>query len=741
MQKDLHELEEITFGIFSEQEIKDISVCEINNPKLCSSDKNTGYGTVYDPRLGTLENSKDCETCGEGIWNCPGHWSYIALNEPIVHPLFYKRVVDFLKCFCMKCYSLLITDEQILISEINKLKSTKRFDRILERIEKIDMCPKCSHPQPNIKYSTIDDSISMVYKQKDKGKISVVLPVDEIKKLFENVTDEQVTLLGFNCEFVHPKNLILSVFPVLPPPCRPYVIADGQLCDDDLTIQIVEIIKANNHLKSEDGTPISETKRQKYLQTLKFRITTFYNNSCLSPETPVLMWDGNIKRADEIKWGDELAGDDGEKRTVQFTCSGEDEMYEIIQENGNNYVVNQEHYITFQYSEHKNIIWVKGNKNSPDGSYLVKWFDLKSKKVKTKVVSVLKNRNKTEAYNIIKNFVKSIDSTDIFDIKVKDYLKFPKSYYKHIMGLKLDKPLNWEHKDVLLDPYLLGLWLGGGNSNGKSFTTENIELLYYWKNWSINNNTEIVLYPHKINKNINFKYHEYEISDPNIYRPHIHFGIKSINNTGYKRHNSSPLKFILNKYNLLNNKHIPDDFIYNSTDIRLKLLAGLIDTDGYVKKDGKSIIISQCELRKKLIEQIQFLAKSLGFYCNMKEIYKKNNNKTYKGYSVYISGNIDTIPTILAGKKYINNIKNGLRTNIKIKHLGKGKYNGFGVDKNNRFLLGDFTVTHNSGKAKHTTSGRPIKGLKERLTGKEGLIRMSLMGKICPSDTKSIASL
>jgi DNA-directed RNA polymerase beta' subunit len=149
----------------------------------------------------------------------------------------------------------------------------------LEKIEKIDMCPKCSHPQPDIKYNSTDNNISMVYKQKDKGKISIVIPVDDIKKTFENLTDDNVRLLGFDPNLVHPKSLIMTLFPVIPYCCRPFVLADGQTCDDDLTIQLVEIIKANNHLKMEDGVPLSDTKRQKYIQTLKFRISTFYNNS------------------------------------------------------------------------------------------------------------------------------------------------------------------------------------------------------------------------------------------------------------------------------------------------------------------------------------------------------------------------------------------------------------------------------------------------------------------------------
>ena len=280
------ELDEIIFGIFSEKDILDIAVCEIDNPKLSTNEKNLGYGTVYDPRLGPIENGVLCEICSMDIWMCPGHFGYTRLNEPIIHPLYYKRVVDFLKCICIKCNQLLITEDQINLNGMNKLKSVKRFEKILEKLEKIDMCPFCSHPQPDMKYTNTDNNISMVYKQKDKGKISIVLSPEEIKKTFDNITDDQAKLLGFNPALVHPRNLILTVFPIIPYCCRPYVLADGQTCDDDLTVQLTEIIKSNNQLKVVDGVPISETKRQKALQTLKFRITTFYNNSsCRSKHT------------------------------------------------------------------------------------------------------------------------------------------------------------------------------------------------------------------------------------------------------------------------------------------------------------------------------------------------------------------------------------------------------------------------------------------------------------------------
>lgn len=279
MESDIREINQITFGVYSADEIMKFAVCKIDNSKLCSSDKNQSmYGTVYDPRMGVLENGAKCETCQSTVWDCVGHFGYIIMNEPIIHPLYYKQVVNFLKCFCKKCYKLLVTSDQIHLNNLNRLKGMKRFEKILEKVEKIDMCCHCSHPQPDIKYSASDNGISLVYKQKD-GKISIALQVDEIKKIFDNIDTKDVELMGFNPDLLQPKNLIITVFPVIPPACRPYVMADGNTCDDDLTIQLVEIIKANNHLENIDGTPNCDTKRQKYIQSLKFRISTFYNNS------------------------------------------------------------------------------------------------------------------------------------------------------------------------------------------------------------------------------------------------------------------------------------------------------------------------------------------------------------------------------------------------------------------------------------------------------------------------------
>ena len=136
---DTREIEEIVFGVFSAEEIEKMAVCEVTSSKLSSSngDKNLLFGTVYDPRLGTIDNSTLCITCNENLWVCPGHFGFIRFNEPIIHPLYYKQVLKFLRCFCHKCFEVLIKEEQIYLNNLNKTKGVRRFELLLEKIEKI----------------------------------------------------------------------------------------------------------------------------------------------------------------------------------------------------------------------------------------------------------------------------------------------------------------------------------------------------------------------------------------------------------------------------------------------------------------------------------------------------------------------------------------------------------------------------------------------------------------------------
>jgi len=66
-------------------------------------------------------------------------------------------------------------------------------------------------------------------------------------------------------------------------------------------------------------------------------------SGCFAKDQPIILWNGTIKMSQDIDVGDELIGDDDEKRIVQDLTQGEDDMYEISQSTGTNYVVNSKH--------------------------------------------------------------------------------------------------------------------------------------------------------------------------------------------------------------------------------------------------------------------------------------------------------------------------------------------------------------------------------------------------------------
>lgn len=122
---------------------------------------------------------------------------------------------------------------------------------------------------------------------------------------------------------------------------------------------------------------------------------------------------------------------------------------------------------------------------------------------------------------------------------------------------------------------------------------------------------------------------------------------------------------------------------------KLQVIAGLIDTYGAVDKNGEyRIILNKLESVKYVLQ----LFRSCGF--STKHMLKGGN--TY----IYISGMVSKIPVRKESKSmsvgYDN--KNSLRTSFKYEELGWGSYYGFKIDGDHRYLLDDYTITHNSGK-------------------------------------------
>ena len=252
----------------------------------------------------------------------------------------------------------------------------------------------------------------------------------------------------------------------------------------------------------------------------------------------------------------------------------------------------------------------------------------------------------------------------------KEFLKLSKRKQKRTYGIK-SNIINFKKQKIKIDPYFLGLWLGDGTSKKPQITSADKEIEEYLKNYAKELNLTITNYCKKDNK------------------------AKGISIVG-KGKNQNPLWNFMKELKLIGNKHIPFEYKINSEEIRLQLLAGLIDSDGYKVRDTYYEIT---QVNKELSEDICFLARSLGFHVTSR--LKKTSIKDKECrpvYRIFIGGDLYKIPVRLERKKCEKTeLKvNGLRTRINIEELGEGKYYGFTLDKDHLFILQDFTITHNS---------------------------------------------
>jgi len=380
---------------------------------------------------------------------------------------------------------------------------------------------------------------------------------------------------------------------------------------------------------------------------------------CHAKDTPIIMHDGSIKMVQDVLVGDKLMGDNSKPRMVLSLARGEDTLYNIIPTKGDSYTVNSEHILCLKYSGKGSISYVPNRQaNLP---YRAAHIDNKMVNFKTKSFST-----REEAEQYLDTFT---EQDRIVEIEVRDYINLSKHIQNELKGYRTG--VEFPSKVVDFDPYIIGYWLGDGSKRSSVISSQDSCVLKY---------LSIALPSYGLKLVYQSKY-DYRISSDGTTK-------------------SNSMMDTLNKYNLINNKHIPAEYKCNDRNIRLQMLAGLIDSDG--SYSNKCYEITQKSTL--LANDILFLARSLGFAAYSK---KTNNSWTYKGVKktneynrIHISGDgLDEVPVKIQRKvsEVRTQIKDVLTTGIKVeKATDCGDYYGFTLDGNCRYLLGDFTVTHNT---------------------------------------------
>ncbi|KAJ1332825.1 hypothetical protein BSLG_008454 [Batrachochytrium salamandrivorans] len=275
----LRKVKTVQFGILSPEETKAMSVAKIEHFELMD-DVRPKIGGLLDPRLGTIDRNYKCQTCGENMTDCPGHFGHIELAKPV-------------------------DESNERFSRFRRIKSRRRrFHEVWQLCKAKTVCEGgeepsdgqsqpngvskkkvhggCGQKQPVYRSAVMKITASFKATKDEDGKHeaqTIDMTPEKTLALLRMISDVDATDIGLSSEWARPEWMIISILPVPPMPVRPSISMDGAMRgEDDLTHKLMDIIKANISLKRHEteGAPAHIVNEFEHL--LQFHVATYMNN-------------------------------------------------------------------------------------------------------------------------------------------------------------------------------------------------------------------------------------------------------------------------------------------------------------------------------------------------------------------------------------------------------------------------------------------------------------------------------
>ena len=210
---------------------------------------------VLDRRLGVSNKHHVCETCGQKLADCAGHFGFIQLSLPVFHIGFFRNTIQILQCICKECSRILLPEEErrtwlkkFRNPRLERVQREGLFKKVIERCKRQRSCPHCGsyngvvkkatgalkiihdvyHKNPSMLESFKEEELSEAMKHNEgirqfAGSIADDLNPLRVQKLFEAIVDEDLDVL----DVCRPEHLIVSHLSVPPVSIRPSVDMDG----------------------------------------------------------------------------------------------------------------------------------------------------------------------------------------------------------------------------------------------------------------------------------------------------------------------------------------------------------------------------------------------------------------------------------------------------------------------------------------------------------------------------------
>ncbi|RSH86485.1 DNA-directed RNA polymerase II subunit rpb1 [Apiotrichum porosum] len=311
----VRQIKEIQFGVMSPEEIKAYSVAKIEHPEVMDENGRQKVGGLMDPKMGTIDRNFKCQTCLEGMAECPGHFGHIELARPVFHAGFIVKVKKILECVCYSCGKLKVdTRDPAVQNVVRRIKPQHRLKAVWAIARPKMVCeadsleeengdntnedmyndenkpgmPKghggCGAEQPQYRKEALK-LIGVFKPSKDKGEEGAEperrnMPAAECYNILKKIPDEDLLIMGLNAEFARPDWMILTVLPVPPAAVRPSISVDGgsMRSEDDLTYKLGEILKASAQVRKLEAEGVPPSVVNEHYDLLQFHVATYMDN-------------------------------------------------------------------------------------------------------------------------------------------------------------------------------------------------------------------------------------------------------------------------------------------------------------------------------------------------------------------------------------------------------------------------------------------------------------------------------
>ena len=249
----------IEFRLLSPKLIKEMSAIKIVHPELYDPDGYPIDGGLADLHLGVVDPGLRCRTCGGTIGQCLGHFGYLELTKPVVHPLYGKKIYMLLRAICRKCSRILLSEAELKEVHGNPLVELYK--------KKPKTCPHCGEKQRELVYQ----------KPTSFREGREELTSEEVRQRLEKITDDDLAILRIKGG--RPEWVVLTILPVPPVPVRPSITLEtGERSEDDLTHKLVDVVRINERLRKNLELGAPDFIIADIWELLQYHISTLMSN-------------------------------------------------------------------------------------------------------------------------------------------------------------------------------------------------------------------------------------------------------------------------------------------------------------------------------------------------------------------------------------------------------------------------------------------------------------------------------